>query len=149
MIDILTDLLREPLQKTIHRCVKFDVCCAVGLFQTVRPHDIEIIKEHIRTTDSVISVDTLTSAVFYDYTDIGKARFAFFNLINRFDFPSDRPVVGFTQVYDTDMSADSVIGRLHGVLSDAKKQNLVLLDDHGFMENHYTEVVDFASLMKE
>lgn len=149
MIDILTDMLREPLQRTIHRCVKFDVYCAVGLLQTVRPHDIHIINEHIRTTDSVVPVDARTSAVFYDYTDIGKARFAFFNLLSRFDFPSDRPVVGFTQVYDTDRSADSVIGRLYGVLSDAKKQNLVLLDDHGFMENHYADIIDFASLMKE
>jgi len=149
MIDILTDLLTEPLKRSIHRCVKFDVCCAVGLFQTVRPHDIDMINGHIRTTDSVLPVDSFTSAVFYDYTDIGKARFAFFNLISRFDFPHDRPVVGFTQVYDTDRSADSVISRLHGVLIDAKKQNLTLLDDYGFMENHYADVVDFASLMKE
>ena len=74
---------------------------------------------------------------------------SFFNLLNRFDFPSDRPVVGFTQVYDTDRSADSVIGRLYGILQDARHRNLALLDDHGFMENHYADIVDFASLMTE
>lgn len=148
MFEVLFDILEAPCQNMIYRRLKFDVACSVGLLQTGEVHDIALLEGHIRQTDTILPIDPRTFAVLYEYTDIEMAGYAIDNLIEMFATRGEKPVVAYTQVYERDHKADTIIRRLCDIFQEAKNKKLTPLDDRGYLENsvHGIDFDDIISL---
>ena len=147
VLEALNVVLYEPFKKAIHRRRKYDVFCSIGLLQTVMPHDTRSLSHYIRHTDKAMVVTPNTSVIFYDYTDIDRAKFAFNNLINTFIHHNDDFVVAYTQIYDTDREPEVICRRLYEILAEAKREKIQMMDDSRIMQQHGTYEIDFSDIL--